>query len=114
MADRGMNQVDLAKASGVHQQLISSYLRRSNSAKFPSLKNLLALGQALHCTLEDLTGLEVLHDFEQKAADITPTPKEQEIIDAYNALPDGDPRKTAIDALLLGLKKPETKQQDGE
>jgi len=91
MQDRGMNQVDLSKRSGVGQNLISSYLRGAKQAQYPSLKNLLALATALHCTLEDLTGLPALRGAEVKLPELTP--------DAlrfgkfFESLLDGDPLK---------------------
>lgn len=57
MAERGLNQVELSKRSGVSQQLISSYLREGKQAKGPSLQNLMALARGLHCSLEELTGI---------------------------------------------------------
>jgi len=58
MAEKGVSQVALAKRSGIKQPLISHYLHESKHAKFPSLKNLIALARALRCSLDELVGIE--------------------------------------------------------
>jgi transcriptional regulator with XRE-family HTH domain len=57
MQSRRMNQVALAKKSGIKQQLISSYIRKSKMAQYPSLRNLMRLAKALECTVDELLGL---------------------------------------------------------
>ena len=61
MAERGLNQTRLAKASGVKQGLISLYLSDNPKANAPQLKNLIALARALKCSLDSLAGLEKPH-----------------------------------------------------
>ena len=60
MIQRGMNQVELSRASGVTQPQISGYLSGSPSGKVPSVGTLVKLARALHCDLEALTGNEEL------------------------------------------------------
>lgn len=87
MADRQMNQVDLAGKSGVAQQAISSYLRRSSKGKYPSYPTLVKLAKALRCDLYDLTGLEEL-----RGVVVAPklNPEVQALYDFYQSLPDDD------------------------
>ena len=102
MSERGMNQVELAKKSGISQPRISGYLNESKYAKFPSLKNLVALARALNCTLEELTSFESLRGIEKEAEAVKKlTEEEQALLDAYESLPDDDWRKKAVNKLLL-------------
>lgn len=102
MAKRGMNQVELARASGVSQPSISNYLNQVKSALTPSPENLYALAKALHCTMEQLSGLAVLHGIEEKLEQqIQPTDKELAILEAYRRLPEGSPERQIIDKWLL-------------
>ena len=58
MAEKNLTINELARKSGVHHVMIRGYLKQSATGKLPSLKTLLALAKALHCTVEDLTGTE--------------------------------------------------------
>lgn len=107
MAERRVNQVELAKKSGIKQPLISSYLNESRYARFPSLKNLIALARALKCTLDELTGLERSRN-SRKVIDNSPQFGETatKLAELYESLPDDDWRKQAMDDFLLqGNKK---------
>jgi len=100
MGIRGLNQVELAKKSGVGQDQISRYLRIDRKGKYPGLHNLVALSQALDCTLEELTGMEALHGIEEKVAEHQPTPKALAFAEALEKLSESDPRRKAIEMLL--------------
>lgn len=115
MAKKGMNQVELAKKSGIKQPLISSYLRESPSAKLPSLPNLLRLARALSCTLEQLTGLESTAGIENAAHEIDPatlTPEEREMLEAFKALPPDDWRRQAVENILLKRESRDSEQEE--
>lgn len=51
-AKRGLNQRELAAITGLANSTISDIER---GAKMPSLKVLMKVAKALHCTLDDLT-----------------------------------------------------------
>jgi transcriptional regulator with XRE-family HTH domain len=117
MAARNLNQVELSRKSGISQGLISSYIRQGKAAKFPSLQNMVKLAGALHCTLEELTGLPALHSIEEKVAAHQPSPEALAFAEALEKLPADDPRRKAIEVLLMDVltksdKKP--KPQNGE
>ena len=61
--ERGLSQAELARRSGVSQPLISMYESAKPGEKRPIIRptidNVIALAKALHCTLEDLTGISV-------------------------------------------------------
>jgi len=107
MKDRGLNQVELAKKSGISQPLISNYLIQSPRGKQPTLRNLLALQRALGCTLEELTGIPALQGIEEKIAKHRPTPEAIAFAEALEKLSPDDPRRRAIELLLMDMK-PET------
>ena len=106
MADRGVNQVELAKKSGIKQQLISSYIKESRYAKFPSLKNLIALAKALKCSLDELTGFEGSRST-RKVIDKSPQLGETatKLARFYESLPVDDWRKRALEEFLLKSNK---------
>ena len=98
MQAKGMNQVELSRHSGVSQTLISSYLRGGKEAKSPSLKNLLLLATALHCTLEELTGLPTLHEAEARIPALTPDTLKFGRF--FESLPDGDRLKECLREMM--------------
>ena len=97
-----MNQVDLARESGVPQTLISSYLRESAKAKYPSLSNLIALKAALGCSLEELTGVEDANRSQEVCEETGPSEEQTALWKAYQKLPDGHWLKIMIQQELLG------------
>jgi len=98
---RGLNQVDLSRKSGVSQALISSYLRESAKAKYPNLRNLIALGRALDCTLEALAGIEEPEGNQTEREIISPSKEQIALWEAYDKLPDGHWLKIMIEQELL-------------
>lgn len=115
MREKDINQVELSKKSGVSQPRISGYLHESKWARVPNLKNLIALARALNCSLETLTGLESLEGIEKEADAIGElSAEEKAIIEAYNALPDDDWKKKAVEGMLLKGKEVEKKKDSGQ
>jgi len=98
---RGLNQVDLSRKSGVSQALISSYLRKSAKAKYPNLRNLIALGRALNCTLEALAGIEEPESNQTEREIISPSKEQVALWEAYNKLPEGHWLRVMIEQELL-------------
>jgi len=110
---RGINQSELAAKIGIPQSSVSGWMRKDKRGKYPSLKYMIKLTQILRVTLEELTGLESLRDIEKEAEKIDEiSPEEEALLKAYDELPDDDPRKLAIDQLLLlgAKKKPRNKK----
>jgi transcriptional regulator with XRE-family HTH domain len=102
MQFRDLNQVELSKISGVSQTLISSYLRESAKAKYPSLPNLAALIEALECRLEDMIDLKDTQRIgTEKGLNDDPTNEQRALWDAYSRLPDGHWLKIMIKQELL-------------
>jgi len=98
MAEKGMNQVQLAKKSGIKQPLISHYINESKWAKYPSLKTLIVLGHALHCSLEDLVGTDTLNAPDKKLLttsvnEIEITENGKKLIEGYKTLSQTDKEK---------------------
>lgn len=93
-----MTVTELAKKSGVHYSQIYGYIRGHKKGKHPNLNTMLSLAQALHCTLEELTGLPALHDAKSKLPNLTP--------DAvrfgkfFESLLDGDPLKEYLRKMM--------------
>ena len=113
MQERGLNQSELAKKSGISRQLINSYLHGGKQARTPGLANLLALAHALRVSLESLTGLESLKGIEKEADAIGDlSDEEKAVLEAYNSLPDDDWRRKAVDEILLKTK--EVKKEKGK
>lgn len=111
----GLNQVELAKKSGVPQSLISQHLAGHPNVQTPSLNTLIALARALNVTLEELTGLAATKGIEKEADSITDiTAEEQAIIDAYNALPEDDWKKKAVEGMLLKKKEVKKDKESGK
>ena len=100
MAIYGLNQVELAKKSGVEQSLISKHLAGHPDVRAPSLKTLIAIAHALHCSLEDLVGRDTLTAPDKK---LLTTPVDQievgekgkKLIEGYRRLSDADKEKIA-------------------
>lgn len=96
----GLNQVELAQKSGVEQSLISKHLSGHPDVQTPSLKTLIALAHALHCSLEDLVGQDILSAPDKK---LLTTPvnqieigeKGKKLIEGYRMLSDADKEKIA-------------------
>lgn len=111
----GLNQVELAKKSGVRQSLISQHLSGHPNVQTPSLKTLTALARALHVSLEELTGLESLKGIEKEADDVGDLSiEEKEILEAYHALSDNDWRRKAVEEILLKRKEVKKKKDSGQ
>lgn len=111
MQERGLNQSELAKKSGISRQLISSYLHGGKQARTPGLENLIALARALHCSLESLTGLESLKGIEKEADAIGDlSAEEKALLEAYNALSENDWEKKAVEGMLLKTKEVKEKK----
>ena len=105
MKERKVNQVELAKISGIKQQLISSYIRGSKTARLPSFKNLIRLANALDCSIDQLIGLDDIASGKTGGLDLTGD--SQKIVEAYNRLPETDWRREAIKEILgLNPKSP--------
>lgn len=106
MQSRGMTQVALAKKSGIKQQLISSYIRKSKMAQYPSLRNLMRLAKALECTVDELLGLST---FRKKPPDSVAEGKLSaqtlQLAEVLDQLPKDDWRWKAVKHLLLGEGK---------
>ncbi len=110
MKERKVNQVELAKISGIKQQLISSYIRGSKTARLPSFKNLIRLANALDCSIDQLIGLDDIASGKAIGSDLSSD--SQKIVEAFNALPKDDWRREAIKE-ILGLN-PKSRGVDGE
>lgn len=98
---RDLNQVELSRMSGVSQTLISSYLRESAKAKYPSLPNLAALREALECRFEDLIDIRDTERLRTENGQNDPTREQLVLWDAYTKLPDGHWLKIMIKQELL-------------
>ena len=101
-----MTQVALAKKSGIKQQLISSYIRKSRMAQYPSLRNLMRLASALECTVDELLGLS---SFKGQSGDSTigerRTRLALQLAEVYDRLPKSDWRREAVKYILLSAEK---------
>ena len=91
----GLNQVELERRSSVDQSTISKYLRGTVE---PTLESLMALARALRCSLEDLTGLEALHEVEAKLPAVSD--KAMKLAQFIEALDDSDPLKKYLLELI--------------
>lgn len=115
MREGDINQVELAKKSGISQPRISGYLSESKYAKFPSLKNLIKLARALHVSLEELTGLESLRGMEQKVEALKDgagslSPKGREFARLYNNITD-ESKKELIEAMIIKAAESKAKSE---
>ena len=119
MQKKSINQVQLSKKTGIHQTTISNWLIESDRGKLPSLKNLITLAKALNCSLDELAGTNI-PEFEklknipnqkdEKDKLLRSAPDEAiELMKRYIELDDDDPKKIAIEALLL---KRDTKSEN--
>lgn len=98
---RNLNQVELSRISGVAQTLISSYLRESAKAKYPSLPNLVALMEALQCRFEDLIDITNSGHLCKEGRQEVPTREQVALWTAFKQLPDGHWLKIMIKQELL-------------
>ena len=97
MKRRGVNQVELAKLSGIKQQNISRYLNENPQGKFPrDLIALLSLCQALQCTLHELTGLPQL----RRAGFLRLSEEAIHVAEVFESLPKDDKRRKGVLKLL--------------
>jgi transcriptional regulator with XRE-family HTH domain len=97
MKKRGLNQVELAKLSGIKQQNISRYLNEDPQGKFPrDLMTLLALCEALDCTLFELTGLSQLRQAGFPELSIEAI----RVAEIFDKLPKDDRRRKTVLELL--------------
>ena len=97
MKRRGVNQVVLARLSGIKQQNISRYLSENPQGKFPrDLGSLLSLCQALNCTLYELTGLPQL----KQAGYPELSGEAIRIAEIFDSLPKNDKRRKGVLKLL--------------
>ena len=103
---RGMTQVALAKRSGIKPQLISSYVRKSKMAQYPSLRNLVRLAKALECPADDLLGLS---SFKGQARESTIGERRSklalQLAEVYDRLQKSDWRREAVKHILLSDEK---------
>lgn len=111
----GLNQVELAKKSGVPQSLISQHLSGHPNVQTPSLKTLVALARALNCTLEELTGLESLRGIEKKVEAVKDgasslSPKGREFAHLYNSITD-ESKKELIEAMIIKAAESKIKSE---
>lgn len=102
MQTKGMTQVALARRSGIKQQLISSYIRKSKMARYPSLKNLMRLAKALECPVDDLLGLSSESQQSEAKRRKTFSDLARQLGEAFDRLPNNDWRREAVKHLLLG------------
>ena len=61
----GLTQVELGKKSGLSQNTISQYETGELTFRGAMLETVVALAEALDCTLYELTGLEAVRGFEK-------------------------------------------------
>lgn len=90
-----VNQVELAKRTGLNQSNISQYLKGSVE---PTLDSLLSLTRALRCTLEEITGLPALHGAESKIPKLSEDAVKFGTF--FESLADGDPLKEYLRKLI--------------
>ena len=97
-----LNQVQLAKKSGVKQQYLSRYLNENAEGKLPrSLETLVSLCKALDCSLYELTGLSSLRSVSQIGkTDSNLSAEALRIARQYENLSTKDPKRTTIKRLL--------------
>jgi len=95
MFDKRVNGAQLARLSGVPQSNISQYLNNHPKGQNPTLNNILALAKAL-----DIHPAVLLFGYDPPQ-DLKIPKEVEKIVDAYMKLKDDDPRKEAIDTLLL-------------
>jgi hypothetical protein len=86
-------------------------LRGGPRAKGPTLGKLVALANALNCTLEELTGAPTLHGVQEKAAAHQPSPQALAFAEALEKLPEDDPRRKAIEMLLMDVIAKDSKEE---
>lgn len=97
-----LNQVQLAKKSGVKQQYLSRYLNENAEGKLPrSLETLVSLCKALDCSLYELTGLSSLRSVSQNGkTDSNLSAEALSIARQYEKLSTKDPKRMTIRRLL--------------
>ena len=98
MAEKQISIMELAKKAHVHHTQIYGYISGNKKGKTPTLRTMLALATALQCTLEELTGLESLHDAERRIPELTPDAVK--FGKFYESLPDGDPLKEYLRKMI--------------
>ncbi len=94
MSEKGINQVELEKRSGVKQQLISNYVNESKPSIFPNLTNLRKLAEALSCSADELIGREIPMKtpvVAEKALELDPETKE--MLEDIRKISDKDKKK---------------------
>lgn len=102
MKKAGLNQVQLAKKSGVKQQYLSRYLNENAEGKLPrSLETLVSLCKALDCSLYELTGLRSLRSVTtMRRSNSNLSAEALSIARQYDKLSTNDQKRAAIKRLL--------------
>ena len=102
MKKAGLNQVQLAKTSGVKQQYISRYLNENVEGKLPrSLETLVSLCKALNCSLFELTGLRSIRSVSRMGrSNFNLSAEALSIARQYEKLSTKDPKRMTIKRLL--------------
>ncbi len=102
MKKAGLNQVQLARKSGVKQQYISRYLNENVEGKLPrSLETLVSLCVALDCSMYELTGLKALTKLNRRdGGQLDLSAEALNIASQYDKLSKKDPKRTTIKRLL--------------
>jgi len=95
MSDRRLSISELAKKSGIHYTMISNYLKADRRGRLPTLNTLVALASALHCSLEQLTGIDLPGEV---GKDPELTKETLEFAEAYESL--SDEQKDLIDRMI--------------
>jgi len=116
---KALNQVELARKSGVSQSLISKHVRGEATAQTPSLKTLIALARALGCTLEELTGLKSLSGIEDTMARVRDkrlklSDRAIELAALYDRITDPSARELIETLLLKAAEKIQTTRKKGD
>ena len=102
MKKAGLNQVQLARKSGVKQQYISRYLNENVEGKLPrSLETLVSLCKALDCNLYELTGLRSLKSVTtMRRSNSNLSAEALSIARQYEKLSSKDPKRMTIRRIL--------------
>ena len=95
----GKTRVAMARFAGISSGHIADHL---SGKAYPKLETLIKYSEFLKVSLYELTGIEALKNIEVECKKVHPTEEDLRLLNAYKALPEDDPRRKAIDALLLG------------
>lgn len=110
----GAIQQELADFAGIGQGLVADHIRQKSFPKIAVLlkyRDFFTRKLARAVTLYELTNDSIFKGIEKEANAIGDlTAEERAVVDAYNALPDDDWRKKAIEEILLKTKEVEKKK----